>query len=210
MHWTHTVKDSRGVHKCLLGIFLRVCLRRTQIGSMNLYHCCHIVPWLCSWGGCTIICCRFHIYIYPIYIPGKLCSIMMCANNRVLYDPYSLVCRSHYHIIFIIQTFLKALDFKNPCQVHSFLSVCLELSQLSQLFFMQYVGLCVFSFRFFSYNDCGHTTTIITIIKSEVWPICHCLGLGNETTVCIVCLLLLVGFFHCNMIPTIFSYLSVF
>ena len=29
---------------------------------------------------------------------------------------------------------------------------------------------------------------LIIIIKSEVWPICHCLGLGHETMVCAVCL----------------------
>ena len=29
---------------------------------------------------------------------------------------------------------------------------------------------------------------LIIIIKSEVWPISHCLGLGHETMVCAVCL----------------------
>ena len=29
---------------------------------------------------------------------------------------------------------------------------------------------------------------LIIIIKSKVWPICHCLGLDNETMVCAVCL----------------------
>ena len=29
---------------------------------------------------------------------------------------------------------------------------------------------------------------LITIIKSEVWPICHCLGMGRETMVCPICL----------------------
>ena len=28
----------------------------------------------------------------------------------------------------------------------------------------------------------------INIIKSEVWTVCHCLGLSNETMVCTVCL----------------------
>ena len=30
------------------------------------------------------------------------------------------------------------------------------------------------------------------IIKWEMWPICHCLGLGNETVVCAVCLSMLL------------------
>ena len=29
---------------------------------------------------------------------------------------------------------------------------------------------------------------LIIIIKSEVWPICHCLGFGHETMACAVCL----------------------
>ena len=29
---------------------------------------------------------------------------------------------------------------------------------------------------------------VITIIKSEVWPTCHCYGLGHGTMVCAVCL----------------------
>ena len=33
-----------------------------------------------------------------------------------------------------------------------------------------------------------HILYRIIIIKSEAWPICHCLGLGHETMVCAVCL----------------------
>ena len=33
-----------------------------------------------------------------------------------------------------------------------------------------------------------YTLCLIIIIKSEVWPIIHCLGLGHETMVCVVCL----------------------
>ena len=31
-----------------------------------LSHCCHICPWLCAWGGCIIICCRFHTLMSQI------------------------------------------------------------------------------------------------------------------------------------------------
>ena len=60
--------------------------------------------WLCDWDGCSIICCRFHIY------PGKarfcgfllLRSLMRCANNWVHYDTMVVfVCLHiilpHYH-----------------------------------------------------------------------------------------------------------------
>ena len=68
-------------------------------------------------------------------------------------------------------------------------SVCLKFSQFSQLFFMPYVGLCVFSLPISLMMTVRmHALYLIIIIKSELWPICHCSGLGNETLVCVVCL----------------------
>ena len=71
-------------------------------------------------------------------------------------------------------------------------SVCLILSQFSQLSFMIYMGLCVFSLpislmmilRIWIFY-------LILIIRLEVWPISHCLGLGHETMVGAVCLSIL-------------------
>ena len=37
---------------------------------------------------------------------------------------------------------------------------------------------------------------LIIIIKSEVWPITHCLGLGHETMVCAVCLSIFLSAHH--------------
>ena len=52
----------------------------------------------------------------------------------------------------------------------------------SQLYFMQYMGLCVFSLPFYLMVIVRiPVLDLIIIIKSDVWPICHCLGLGNET-----------------------------
>ena len=60
-------------------------------------------------------------------------------------------------------------------------SVCLRLSQFSQLSSMQYVGLCVFSLPIY----------LMLIVRLHVWPICHCLGLCYETMICAVCLSIL-------------------
>ena len=70
-------------------------------------------------------------------------------------------------------------------------SVWVRLSIFSQLSIIQYVGLCVLSLlislvmieREYIYILC-----LIIIIKSEVWPITHRLGLGHETMVYVVCL----------------------
>ena len=69
-------------------------------------------------------------------------------------------------------------------------SVCLRLSQFSQLSFMQYIGLCVFSLPISLIMMFVRISVLylIVIIKSVVRPIFHCLRLGHETMVCAVCL----------------------
>ena len=68
-------------------------------------------------------------------------------------------------------------------------SVCLRLRLFSQLSFIQYIWGCGFS----AYPICLSwlwecVLYLIIIIKSEVWIVNHCLGLGHETMVCAVCL----------------------
>ena len=64
-----------------------------------------------------------------------------------------------------------------------------DIKQFSQLSFMQYMGLCVFSLRI-SIMMIVRMCVLYLIIttKLEVWHIC--LGLGHERMVCIVCLLI--------------------
>ena len=53
---------------------------------------------------------------------------------------------------------------------------------------MQYMGLCLLrsSISLIIVRIC--ILFLIIIMKSELWPICHCLGLGHETMVCVVCI----------------------
>ena len=68
-------------------------------------------------------------------------------------------------------------------------SVCLRLSQFSQLSSMHYMGLCVFSLLiYFTMIVKISALYLNIIIKSEAWPICPCLGLDNKTMLCAVCL----------------------
>ena len=56
---------------------------------------------------------------------------------------------------------------------------------------MQYMELCVFSLPISRMMVVRiGVRYLITIIKSRVWPICHCLGLGQETMACAVSLLI--------------------
>ena len=68
-------------------------------------------------------------------------------------------------------------------------SVWVRLSIFSQLSIIQYVGLCVFSLPISPVMiESMYILCLSIIIKSEVWTFTHCLGLGNETMVCVVCL----------------------
>ena len=66
-------------------------------------------------------------------------------------------------------------------------SVWVRLNIFSQLSIMQYMGLCVFILPPLLWLR-WYVLCLIIIIKSEVWTITHCLGLGHETMVCAVCL----------------------
>ena len=68
-------------------------------------------------------------------------------------------------------------------------SVWVRLSIFSALSIIQYVGLCVFSLPIsLVMIERIYILCLIIIIKSEVWTITHCLGLGHETMVSAVCL----------------------
>ena len=131
-----------------------------------------------------------YIYIY-IYIPGKLgllsfiilCCLMMCADDIVHYDPMvAFVCFQitppHYH-------------------PYADLSESIELLKcLSGTFFLECVSKIKPIISIISYAIHGtvciqliHSLTMIVricvlyliiIIKSEEWPIYHCLGLGKK------------------------------
>ena len=67
------------------------------------------------------------------------------------------------------------------------LSIFSPLSIIQSI--IQYVGLCVFSLPTpLVMIERIYILCLIIIIKSEVWTIIHCLGLGHETMVCAVCL----------------------
>ena len=106
--------------------------------------------WLCVWDGCTVIFC----HLLHIYIPGTLgpcfhywCSVFgICKWSDTLWPvgrvrlfvdhtiSLSSLCRpiwSHWTTKMLVR-------YRLP-------SVCLRLRRFSQLSFIQYLGLCVFS-----------------------------------------------------------------
>ena len=135
---------------------------------------------------------------YCIYIPGipgfvfiSIVQFMMSANSRIRFGlQIVFVCLyitpSHYH--HCANFIWRHWTYKMPVR-YNLSSVWIRLNIFSQLSIIQYMGLCVFrlpiSFVMIERID---IMCVIIIIKSEVWTITHCFGLGHETMVCAVCL----------------------
>ena len=134
-----------------------------------------------------------HVHVDVILL---LCCLLVCANNSVQYDPMVIficlyVTLPHYHHYADLAEDIELLK----CLSGTFCLECLRLSQFSQLSFIQYMWLCVFSLSIclmMIVRIC--VLYLIIIIKSEVWPIYHCLGLDYETMVCAVCLYTLIAY----------------
>ena len=132
---------------------------------------------------------------YCTYAPGKpgiclLCSlwwaqIIGCFGLQIVFAClYSTP--SHYHHCANLSEDIEL--YKMPVR-YILPSVWVRLSIYSQLSIVQYMGLCVFSLPISPVMiEKIYILCLIIIIKSEVWTITHCLGLGHETMVCAVCL----------------------
>ena len=123
-----------------------------------------IFPWLCVWGGFTIICCQLYIYIYMcvcvcvcvcacayIYIypcRAGFCAFSYCAvlwfaqiiDHFMDCWSYTIICT----LLYLIITIAKILICYKACTIYFVSSVCLRLLQLScQL--LQLSQLCISS-----------------------------------------------------------------
>ena len=121
----------------------------------------------------------------------SIVQFMMSANSRIRFGlQIVFVClyitSSHYH--HCANLIWRHWIYQMPVR-YNLSSVWVRLSIFSQLSIIQYVGLCVFSLPIsFVMIERIYILCLIIIIKSEVWTVTHCLGLGHETMVCAVCL----------------------
>ena len=118
-----------------------------------------------------------------------IAQFMMSANIRMHFGcrSYSFVCTVHYLIIIMVQTYLKALFLKNACQIY-FVECVSKIKHILSAIHYTICGAVCFQFIHFSCDWENIYTLYTFIIKSEVWTITHCLGLGHETMVSAVCL----------------------
>ena len=152
------------------------------------------VPMVVCLRCCYIIFC--HLLLIHSGKTEILFSVLLCSLWWVQIVGCLLVCRlglfictlSHL-IIIIAQTYLKTLNLQNACQIY--FVECIRLSLFLSYSLCNIWG-CVFSvYQFPLWWLREYTLCLINIIKSEVWAIIHCLGLGHETMVCAVCLCIL-------------------
>ena len=101
---------------------------------------------------------------------------------------YSFVCTSHRLIIIIVQTYLWTLNLWNV--YHIYFVEC--VSKIEHILLVIHHSICgAVCFQFTQFPRDGWEKILLCLIitiKSEVWTIIHCLGLGHETMVCDVCL----------------------
>ena len=115
---------------------------------------------------------------------------MMSANIRIHFGlQIALVCLYctpfHYHHCANLSVGIELIK----CLSDIFCWVCKIEHILSVIHYTICVAVC-FQFTHFSCNywDNIYLLCLIVIIKSEVWTITPCLGLGHETIVSVVCL----------------------
>ena len=135
-------------------------------------------------------------------------QFMMSANIRIRFGlQIVLVCLystpSHYHHCANLSEGIELIK----CLSYILSIVWVRLSKFSPLSIILYVGLYVFSLPIsVMMIEIIYILCLIIIIKSEVWTITHCLGLGHETVVSTVCLAIFLSHempIRCDLIKNI-------
>ena len=173
--------------------------------SIQLSHCLHFFP--------VVVClrCLFHHILSLIVYTFRenrefvfISIVLMSVNRRIRFGLQIVfaclyITPSHYH--HCANFIWRHWNYKIPVRCN-LSSVWVILSILSVIHYT-ICGLCVFSLPIpFLMIERIYILCLIIIIKSEVWTITHCLGLGHETMVCAVYL----SIFLCRFIRTEIPY----
>ena len=121
----------------------------------------------------------FYLHSQVIWRPSHLAKSQVTSVADLEISWVALT--SHYHHCANLSEGIELIKYLSDIFLSS---VWVRLSIFSPLSIIQYVGLYVFSLL-----------CLIIIIKSEVWTITHCLGLGHETMVSAVCLSIILSLF---------------
>ena len=134
---------------------------------------------------------------YCICVPGKpgICFHYYCAvydkwiytDTFWLADRTRLFVRNTISLSSLCKGIWRHWTYKMPVR-YILSGVWVRLSIFSLWSIIQYVGLYVFSLPIPLVMHERIYILCLIIIKSKVWTITHCLGLGHETMVSAVCL----------------------
>ena len=162
--------DSEWIYRHI--IFFRGCVPEMFVTSYFVTYCIYVL-------GKPGICFHYYCAVYD-----------ECKYSDTFGLQIVLVClystQSHYHHCANLS---EGIELIKCLSRYILSSVLVWLSIFSPLSIIQYVGLYVFSLPISLVMIVRiYIFCLIIIIKSEVWTITHCLGLGHETMVSAVCL----------------------
>ena len=115
------------------------------------------------------------------------CICLFWREDRIRLFVYYTISLSS-----LCKLYLKTLKLWNVCQI-SFVEFVIKIKHILSVIHYTVCGMCVLSLAIsFVMIEIIYIICLIIIIKSEVWSITHCLGLGHETMVCAVCLFIVL------------------
>ena len=146
----------------------------------HLSYCYHLFPWLCAWDACYIIFC--HLLHIRSEKTGNLLSSSLCSLWWVQIFGYVLACRLysfvstvHHLIVIICKLIWRHWIYKMP--VRYILSSVSKIKHILSVIYYTLCGAVCFSLPIsLVMIERIYILCLITIIKSEVWTITHCLG----------------------------------
>ena len=146
----------------------------------------------------VVVCLRWFciIFYYLLHIhsgkTGNLLLLLLCSlwwvqmiGYVLLRRSYSFVCTFHHLIIIIVDIYLNTLKLWNACQIYFVECVSKIRHVLSVIHYTIRGAVC---FQFTHFLVMIERIHILSYYHHQIWSMNYCLGLGNETMVCAVCL----------------------
>ena len=154
----------------IVNIFFRGCVPGMFVTSCSVTYCIYVprTPGIC-----------FHHH-YAVYDECKYSDTFWFADRTRLFAQYTVSLSSLCKLIWRHWTY-KIDIFCRVCKIKHILSV-IHYTICGAVFFQFSLSISLVMME----RIC--ILCLIIIIKSEVWAITHCLGLGHETMVSAVCL----------------------
>ena len=127
-------------------IIERICLQPILISSNQKYQpfpCCHILPLVVflRWLYHHMLPVSYVSLKSSVLFPLLLCSLMMCANNRVHFGMRVIFVLNHYHCYAGVS---ERIELLKCLEVHS-IEYVPKIKSVLSISFMQYMELCVVS-----------------------------------------------------------------